>query len=136
MEYLPIVLSVFGLLVSIIALIQTHKFNKFTKNIEQERRQDEKEKKDKDKINNRPQFKIVSYSKNLENPGYVKDDSFNYDVLFIPYKSMSCDVENYSPLYKTDNKTGKQSFKINGKKGYPKKPICEYADIYNFPRSP
>lgn len=131
MQYVSLILSIIGLFFSLVAIIQTHEANKFTEKIERERRQDEKEKKYKDTIKNRPQFKIVSYSENSANPGYVKDDSLNLDVLFLPYKSLSCDLKNYSKLYKFNRKTLKQEFIPNGIKGYQKKPICEYEDIYN-----
>lgn len=128
---ISIIVSIISLFVSILAYVQTLKNNKFTKKLEIERRQDELEKKHKELINNRPQFEVVSYRKNLDNPGYVKDDTFNFDVLFLPYKSLSCDMDNYSELYQRDRKTGEQDFIKNGRKNEPKKPICEYKDIYN-----
>lgn len=96
---ISIIIAIISLVVSILAYIQTSKNNKFTQKLELERRKDELEKKRKEQINNRPQFEVVSYSNNLSNPGYVHDDSFNFDVLFLPYKSLNCDMDNYSDLY-------------------------------------
>lgn len=128
---ISIIVAIISLVVSILAYIQTNRNNKFTQKLELERRKDELEKKCKEQINNRPQFEVVSYSNNVSNPGYVQDDSFNFDVLFLPYKSLNCDMDNYSDLYQRNRKSGEQEYIKNGRKNEPKKAICEYKDIYN-----
>lgn len=128
---ISIIIAIISLVVSILAFIQTSKNNKFTQKLEIERRKDELEMKYKELIKNRPQFEIISYNNTLEKPGYVQDNSFNIDVLFLPYKSLNCDIDNYSELYKRDKKSGEQYYVMTGRKNEPKKPICEYKDIYD-----
>ena len=127
---ITIIISVFGLICSVIALVISYRNNKFNQKIELERRKEEKEKKYKELIKNRPQFKIINYIENFNKPGYKKDETYDFDVLFLPYKSLNCDMTNYSELYK---KNGVEEFNFNkvGRRKTPKKPICIYEDIYD-----
>lgn len=118
------VISIISLIIAILSLLSSIFYNSKSNKREDERRAEEKRLRQKEKIKNRPQFKVIGIYNNFENPGYVKDDSLDFDLLFLPYDKLDCDTSNYTPLYKRDS-----SPNIKGRHGN-KKPICEYKDVY------
>ena len=122
-----IIISIVGLIVSIIVGVNAMLNNKRTHQREEDRRKDEKEQKDRARQKNRPQFKLVSVKKNLNEFEYFKDKNLDFDVLFLPYSYLDCDTDNYTPLYDDKNP---ERYIVKGKNSN-KKPICKYVNIYD-----
>ena len=119
------IISIISLVIAILSLLSSIFYNSKANKREDERRAEEKRLRQKEKIKNRPQFKVTEIHNNFEQPGYVKDELLDFDLLFLPYDELDCDTSNFTPLYKLNGVPN-----VKGKCGN-KKPICKYKDIYS-----
>ena len=124
---ITIVISTIGLTIAILSFIHSYKNNARIRKLEEDRFHKEQEEKLKKEKLERPQFSILS-SDITESYNESRNDEFDIDAVFLPYKNLTVDADNFSPLYpKGGNEEG---FIKVGKKKIFKTPICEYYDIF------
>ena len=95
-----IIISIVGLIVSIIVGVNAMLNNKRTHQREEDRRKDEKEQKDRARQKNRPQFKLVSVKKNLNEFEYFKEHKDILKRLGLVTKNMTMNTDKLHMLNK------------------------------------
>ena len=127
LEIIAIVLSSLSVLFSLLTFFLHDR--KLVK-IEEARRKNEIEERERNSYLNRPQLKVVYSSFDIKTFGYKYEDDFDIDIFFLPYESLDVDESIFTPLY-PNKKKSKGDFIKEGKNNQHKSPICTYKDVYN-----
>ena len=127
LEIIAIVLSSLSVLFSLLTFFLHDR--KLVK-IEEARRKNEIEERERNSYLNRPQLKVVYSSFDIKTFGYKYEDDFDIDIFFLPYESLDVDESIFTPLY-PNKKKSKGDFIKEGKNNKHKSPICTYKDVYN-----
>lgn len=124
LEIIAIVLSSLSVLFSLLTFFLHDR--KLVK-IEEARRKNEIEERERNSYLNRPQLKVVYSSFDIKTFGYKYEDDFDIDIFFLPYESLDVDESIYTP----NKKKSKGNFIKEGKNNQHKSPICTYKDVFN-----